>query len=112
MSNFIYHSQKDFDEACLANVARMIADKASQVHFDGCIADVAEESLVYLTDVAEDNHYSVAVIHNYLDIVRSANNDLADFDEMGKLSPLGFQQGNKLAVNSEVFEDPRCVTRG
>ncbi len=112
MSSFIYHSQKEFDEACLANVARMIADKASKIHFDGNIADIAEESLDYLGEVAEDNHYSVAVIYNYLDIVRSANNDFLDFDEEGELSPLGFQQGTSLSANGEMFLVPRCVTRG
>lgn len=105
MAIFVYHTQRDFDQASLDNVSRIITDYASIINADGNIADISQECLEHIEYIANRIGHKTVTITTYLDLITENNKELEDFHDNGKLSksrPLGFSQGN----------DPRFVTRG
>ena len=80
MQTFI--TQKDFEQAAIDLIARFISEKASQTIASGNVADIGQQSLIYLESVATINNLSPSTINLYTDIITEHNQDLLNiFDQ-------------------------------
>lgn len=81
MAHF-YQNQKEFEQAAIDYVARLVSEKASETIASGNVADIGQESLTYLEAVALKNHLSTTTINLYTDIITEQNQYLLNiFDE-------------------------------
>ncbi len=69
----VYHQEKEFNQAALNYIARLIADRASSVIATGNVADIGEECLGYLKFIALDNDLSIVIVGTYLDLIEQEN---------------------------------------
>ncbi len=69
----VYHQEKEFNQAALNYIARLIADRASSVIATGNVADVGEECLGYLELIAFDNDLSSVIVRTFLDLIEQEN---------------------------------------
>ena len=69
----IYHEEKEFNQAALNYIARLISERASSVICTGNVADVGEECLGYLNFIALDNDLSVVIVGTYLELIEQEN---------------------------------------
>ncbi len=77
-----FSNQKDFEQAAIDWVARLVSEKASEVIATGNIADVGQQTLIYLESVALSNDLTSSTINVYTDIITEHNQDLLDiFDK-------------------------------
>lgn len=116
-------NKKEFEQASIDCVARIIFDDACSIMSDGNICDVSEELLGSLKYISCKLSLSTKSIDTYLSIITDNNSQLYELDELGELDtippypPHGKNQGNKRNNNND-FDDiplgfiPRVVTRG
>jgi hypothetical protein len=77
-----FNNQKDFEQAAIDWVARLVSEKGSEIISTGNVADVCQQTLIYLESVAVKNELSVSTINVYTDIITEHNQDLLDiFDK-------------------------------
>lgn len=69
----VYHEEKEFNQAALNYIARLIAERASSVISTGNVADIGEESLGYLKFIALDNKLSAVIVGTYLELIEQEN---------------------------------------
>lgn len=72
-------TDKEFEQAALDKVATMIVEKASQFISTGNVADIAEQCLTYLEQIAVDRQLQPIVISTYLEIVAGENDQIREF---------------------------------
>lgn len=96
---YTYLTLKDFNQASLDNVARLVAEHASQTLNDGNIADCGQITLEYLENITAKLKLDPTHISVYLDAIAEQNNELLELEDF---PPPTQNRGN----------DPRVVIRG
>lgn len=77
-----FTNQKDFEQAAIDWVARLVSEKASETIATGNVADIGQQSLTYLESVALKNDLSASTINVYTDIISEHNQELLNiFDQ-------------------------------
>ena len=74
-----YATETEFNQAAINCVARLVSDKASKVIATGNVADIGEECLGYLEEVAVEHQLSPVTVTAYLEIIRSENELISRF---------------------------------
>lgn len=72
-------SEKEFKQTALNAVAQMISDYASGYISEGNVADIGEQSLEYLIDVAHFNNLSSHSIEIHHQIIFDENENIRNF---------------------------------
>lgn len=77
-----FTNQKDFEQAAIDWVARLVSEKASETIATGNVADIGQQTLIYLESVALTNGLTSSTINVYTDIISEHNQDLLNiFDQ-------------------------------
>ena len=77
-----FTSQKDFEQAAIDWTARLVSEKASKTISTGNIADIGQQTLIYLEQVALANDLTSSTINVYTDIIAEHNQELLNiFDQ-------------------------------
>lgn len=77
-----FTNQKDFEQAAIDWVARLVSEKASTVIATGNVSDIGQQTLIYLESVALANDLSASTINVYTDIITEHNQELLNiFDQ-------------------------------
>ena len=64
-----FTSQKDFEQAAIDLTARLVSEKASKTIATGNVADIGQQTLIYLEQVASANDLTSSTINVYTDII-------------------------------------------
>lgn len=77
-----FTNQKDFEQASIDWVARLVSEKASETIATGNVADIGQQTLTYLESVALTNGLTSSTINVYTDIISEHNQELLNiFDQ-------------------------------
>lgn len=77
-----FTNQKDFEQAAIDWVARLVSEKASETIATGNVADIGQQTLIYLESVALTNGLTSSTINVYTDIISEHNQELLNiFDQ-------------------------------
>lgn len=77
-----FTNQKDFEQAAIDWVARLVSEKASETIATGNVADIGQQILIYLESVALTNGLTSSTINVYTDIISEHNQELLNiFDQ-------------------------------
>lgn len=77
-----FTNQKDFEQAAIDWVARLVSEKASETIATGNVADIGQQTLTYLESVALTNGLTSSTINVYTDIISEHNQELLNiFDQ-------------------------------
>lgn len=77
-----FSNQKDFEQAAIDWVARLVSEKASETIATGNVADIGQQTLIYLESVALTNGLTSSTINVYTDIISEHNQELLNiFDQ-------------------------------
>lgn len=77
-----FTNQKDFEQAAIDWVARLVSEKASETISTGNVADIGQQTLIYLESVALTNGLTSSTINVYTDIISEHNQELLNiFDQ-------------------------------
>ncbi len=77
-----FTNQKDFEQAAIDWVARLVSEKASETIATGNVADIGQQTLIYLESVALTNDLTSSTINVYTDIISEHNQELLNiFDQ-------------------------------
>lgn len=77
-----FTNQKDFEQASIDWVARLVSEKASETIATGNVADIGQQTLIYLESVALTNGLTSSTINVYTDIISEHNQELLNiFDQ-------------------------------
>lgn len=77
-----FTNSKEFNQAAINTVARLVSELASVTIASGNVADVGQETLIYLERVAVANELSPSTINVYTDIISEHNQDILNiFDK-------------------------------
>lgn len=77
-----FANQKDFEQAAIDWVARLVSEKASETIATGNVADIGQQTLIYLESVALTNGLTSSTINVYTDIISEHNQELLNiFDQ-------------------------------
>ena len=77
-----FTNQKDFEQAAIDWVARLVSEKASETIATGNVADIGQQTLIYLESVASTNGLTSSTINVYTDIISEHNQELLNiFDQ-------------------------------
>lgn len=77
-----FTNQKDFEQAAIDRVARLVSEKASETIATGNVADIGQQTLIYLESVALTNGLTSSTINVYTDIISEHNQELLNiFDQ-------------------------------
>ena len=77
-----FANQKDFEQAAIDWVARLVSEKASETIATGNVADIGQQTLTYLESVASTNGLTSSTINVYTDIISEHNQELLNiFDQ-------------------------------
>lgn len=74
-----FPTNKEFNQAAINTVARLVSELASTTIATGNVADVGQETLVYLERVAVANELSPSTINVYTDIISEHNQEILNF---------------------------------
>lgn len=74
-----FTNSKEFNQAAINTVARLVSELASTTIATGNVADVGQETLVYLERVAVANELSPSTINVYTDIISEHNQEILNF---------------------------------
>lgn len=82
MATRLFTTDTEFLQASIDTVARLVSEKSSRVIATGNVADVGQQTLIYLESVAVSNGLSPSNINVYTDIISEHNQDLLNiFDQ-------------------------------
>ncbi|MGP9689552.1 hypothetical protein ACT3TH_10365 [Psychrobacter sp. AOP22-C1-C5] len=77
-----FANKKDFEQAAIDWVARLVSEKASETIATGNVADIGQQTLTYLESVALTNGLTSSTINVYTDIISEHNQELLNiFDQ-------------------------------
>ncbi len=77
-----YATETEFNQAAINCVARLVSDKASETIATGNVADIGQQTLIYLESVALTNGLTSSTINVYTDIISEHNQELLNiFDQ-------------------------------
>tara|TARA_R110002073_G_scaffold336320_1_gene532260 strand:+ start:2063 stop:2305 length:243 start_codon:yes stop_codon:yes gene_type:complete len=77
-----FANQKDFEQAAIDWIARLVSEKASETIATGNVADIGQQTLTYLESVALTNGLTSSTINVYTDIISEHNQELLNiFDQ-------------------------------
>lgn len=74
-------SEKEFKQSAINCVAQMVSEYASNFIVNGNVADIGEQTLSYLEQVAEANQLNTHSINVYYQIISEENASIIDFFE-------------------------------
>lgn len=77
-----FANKKEFEQAAIDWVARLVSEKASETIATGNVADIGQQTLTYLESVALSNGLTSSTINVYTDIISEHNQELLNiFDQ-------------------------------
>jgi|GEM_PF-3977685 len=75
----VFTTEKEFEQAAINLAARIISERASEVIATGNVADIGEECLEYLEQIAVDRQLSPVMVAVYLDVIKEENEEIRRF---------------------------------
>lgn len=74
-------TDKEFKQAAINAVAQMICDYAADFISEGNVADIGEQMLEYLEQVAKSNELNPYTVNTYYQIIFDENENIREFYE-------------------------------
>lgn len=102
-------SDKEFKQSAINCVAQMVSDYAADFIAEGNVADIGEQTLSYLEQVAEANQLNSHSINVYYQIISEENQSIIDFFEKNGIW-LFFTQTPNPCPNRGNDNSPICNT--
>lgn len=81
MSIQTFITDKEFKQAAINAVAQMVSDYAAEYISEGNVADIGEQTLEYLEQVASSNQLSPYAVNAYYQIIFDENENIREFYE-------------------------------
>lgn len=74
-------TDKEFKQAAINVVAQMVCDYAAEFISEGNVADIGEQTLEYLEQVAHSNQLNPHAVNTYYQIIFDENENIREFFE-------------------------------